>query len=409
MLYFKNHELAETYHISDRTVRNWIEETKSGKLALALHTHDGKAYVANTAKNLATIEGLVAARKKYRPHRTFKVIAPDPEFYRLFSPGQVYDIVSNLEIHHEIPRQYNYFDGGADSWDVYATRLDKEQTPNVLNKTKELLTQNQGYIDNLLRKYTRINVVDIGVGNSMPVKELIERLNERQAMGRYIALDISQNMLNIAKRNIQKWFGNTVLFEGYELDINYDRFGNILAEEYLRKDADQTANLILLLGGMLGNLRHPDGALRIIHDSMGINDQLVYIKKLDTKTARRHFDFNVEPGGGAVPPVHSLVVDLLNIDRSFYELEVGYEQELRQRYERIRFKIALTLKFQLDEGGRSVSFNKGDSILLWRSQQQSALEVINQFDRNDFYMLHSSQTDDQDYLLTISRVKTAEF
>lgn len=32
-------------------------------------------------------------------------------------------------------------------------------------------------------------------------------------------------------------------------------------------------------------------------------------------------------------------------------------------------------------------------------------DVLNQFDRNDFHVLHSSQTDDQEYILTVSRVK----
>src|SRR5882724_9098521 len=108
MLYFKNRELAETYHVSDRTIRNWIEETKQGKLKLTLHEQDGKVCIANTTKNLGVIEELVAARKKFRPHHTFKVITPKPAFYKLYNQGQIYDIVSSLEIHHEIPRQYNY-------------------------------------------------------------------------------------------------------------------------------------------------------------------------------------------------------------------------------------------------------------------------------------------------------------
>lgn len=406
MLYFKNRELAETYHVSDRTIRNWIEETKRGKLSLALHEQGGRIFIANTTKNLNTIEGLVSDRKKFRPHHTFKAITPAPEFYKVFSQGQIYDIVSSLEIHHEIPREYNYFNGGAGSWDKFATRLANEETPNVLKATIELLDKNQNYIDDLLKNHRRVNIVDIGVGNALPVKELVAHLIDKDVLGRYIAIDISDGMLQMAERNLKRWFGDKINFEGYQQDINYDRFSNILAEEYIKADADSTLNLILVLGGTLSNFRNPDAALRIIHDSMGLRDLIIYTNKLDTPSTRRYFDFNVTPGGTTIAPTHRLVVDLLNIDDSCYELDLGYDEQSHQRFERIMFKQALSIRFDFDEGERIVNFNKGDSLLIWRAWQMSSLDFIHQFDRNDFYMLHSSQTDDQEYILTVSRVKS---
>src|SRR5687767_11586436 len=124
MLYFKNTELAESHHVTLRTVLNWVQAAKEGKLDLDLHTEKNKSYVANTARNIATIEELVEKRRKYRNTKAVKVITPRPEFYELFNQEQIYDIVNNLEIHHEIPRQYNYFDGGADHWDKYVRRMD---------------------------------------------------------------------------------------------------------------------------------------------------------------------------------------------------------------------------------------------------------------------------------------------
>lgn len=405
MLYFKNVELAEKYHISLGTVRNWIEAAQNGKLDIALHTKDSKSYVANTASNIAAIEQLVKGRRKYRNTKAVKMVTPRSEFYKLYNQEQIYDIVTNLEMHREIPRQYNYFDGGADHWDAFTQRLAAEETPNVLTSTLKLLEKNQGYIDGLLAGYKRVNVVDIGVGNALPVRDLLARLLEQGVLGRYIAIDISAEMLEIARRNLKEWFGDKVAFEGHKLDINYDRFATLLANEYIKKDANNTANLILLLGGTLCNMRAPDGAFKIIHDSMGINDFLIHTQKLDSPETRRHFDFNVDPGSSAPAPIHGLVVDLLNIDKSLYRLELGYDEQRHERYERLRFKVALTIKFSFDGGERVIDFNKGDAILIWRSWQQLALEVINQFDRNDFYLLQTSQTEDQEYILTVSRVK----
>jgi len=405
MLYFKNAELAETYHITLKTVLNWVQATKEGRLDLDLHTENGKSYVSNTTRNITTINRLVNERRKYRNTKAVKTVTPRPEFYDLYTDKQIYDIATNLEIHHEIPRQYNYFDGGANRWDEYAKRLVVEQPANVVNSTIKLLSRNHGYIDELLEPYARVNVVDIGVGNAYPVKQLLEHLLSQGKLGRYIALDISPDMLEIARRNIKSWFGNRVAFEGYENDINHDIFSNLFIGEYTKKHANETVNLMLLLGGTLSNMRWSDGGYRVIHDSMGINDLLIHSNKLDTEATRRYFDFDIKPGETRLAPIHALVMELLNIDNSYYDVELGYDHLYRERFERIRLKVALSVKFNFKAGERTITFNKGDAILTWRALQQAAADVASQFDRNDFYLLHTSQTEDQEYILTVSRVK----
>lgn len=406
MLYFKNIELAKKYHVSLGTVRNWIEAAQTGKLDLDLHTTDDKTYIANTAKNVAVITKTVEARRKYRNKIGAKIIEPKAEFYALFNKEQVYDIVSNLEIHHEIPRQYNYFDGGATRWKKYAERLAAEEAPNMLTSTVKLLHINADYIDNLLAGHSRINVIDVGAGDAYPAKALLAHLLEMGKLGRYIALDISPTMLEIAKNNIETWFGDTVTFEGHEYDVNYDRFSKLLTNEYMQKDAKETVNLVLLFGGTLSNMRYPDNGFKMIHDSMGLNDVLVHTTKLDTEMSRTYFDFNAEPGNTALSPNHRLIFDLFNIDETLYDVEMGYDAPTRQRYIRVRLKVAVTIRFTPQDGKREVSLNKGDTILLWRFTQHTAQSVLEQFDKNDFYPLHTSQTDDHEYLLTVSRVKT---
>jgi uncharacterized SAM-dependent methyltransferase len=406
MRYFKNNELAETYHVTIRTVLNWIQASKDGKLDLVLHDENGKSYVSNTAENVVKITRLAEERRKYRNLKTVKTVEPKPEFYILFSEDQICDIISNLEIHHEIPRQYNYFDGGAGHWDRYAERLANEEAPNFVNTTVDLLDMMQSYIDGLLKGRKRVNVVDVGVGNAYPVRNFLAHLLEQKQLGRYIALDISPDMLKIAESNIHSWFGDKVDFEGYEYDISYDRFSKLLASEYLRKDAKDTVNLVLLLGGTLSNMRHSDGGYRIIHDSMGVNDYLIHTTKLDTETARSYFDFNFEPGNTSLSPNHRLIFDLLNIDESLYEVEMGYDDSVRQRYIRIRLKKALNIKFTFKGGEREVRFNKGEIILLWRFLQQTVDHVKEQFDRNDLFLVNTSLSRDKEYMLTVSQVKS---
>lgn len=405
MLHFSNQELAKNFHVSVRTVRNWIDAAKEGKLDLILHEQGKRTYIANTSKNIATIKQLAEKNKKYRPLRSHKIVTPKPAFYNLYTEEQIYDLVSNIEIHHEIPQQYNYFGEGADRWDRYVERLAQESSPNNLNATISLLEANKSYIDFLLSSYKQVNIIDIAAGNAAPVRNFIEHLVSTGKMGRYIAIDISQTMLDIASKNIHDWFGGKITCEQARLDINYDRFANLLADEYTKKESTETANLLLLFGGTIANFRSRDRALQVIHESMGINDFLLYEKKLDSESTRRYFDFSTTPGDMKLPAIFGLVVDLLNIDQSFFSVDLGYDKKRRERYERIKFNTAVTINFKFNKGERSVYLNKDDSLLVWRAPQQSGFDVLNQFDTNDFYPLHMSQTDNQEYMLAILRLK----
>jgi uncharacterized SAM-dependent methyltransferase len=405
MLHFSNQELATAHHVSVRTVRNWIEAAKAGKLNLTLHTIGERTYIANTSRNTAVIQELVIKGKKYRPHRSQKVVSPKPEFYKIYSQEQIYDIVSRLDIYHEIQHQYNYFASGAMNWDEYNQQLYDDKAMNSVTATINLLESNKSYLEDMVSKYKYVNVIDIGEGNALPAKKLLRQLLDLGKLGRYVSLSTSASMLEIARRNVHEWFDDAVTFESHEIDINHDRFMHIIGKEYVKKEYDETVNILLLFGGTLGNLRSPEGALRVIHDSMGARDFLLYEKKLDSVTTRRFFDFNPESDNTTLAPIFGFVVDMLNIDRSCYEVELGYDVDRKERYERIKLKIDLTIKFEFDGGQRAIHLNKDETILVWRSRQQTALDVINQFDTNDFHPLHTSQTDDQEYIFVVSRIK----
>lgn len=408
MLYFKKAELAETYHVSEKTITNWIREAKMGKLSLELYEVNGKAWIANTTSNIARMEQLVEARRKFRNSRAVKVITPSAAFYEMYTPRQILDISYNLDMYHEVPFQYGYFEEGAEYWDKYAERLASEESPNNLNVSVKQLQADQGYIDNLLAPYRRINIVDIGAGNARPVKDFLQHLLDQGKLARYIAADISPAMIEIAGRNIQKWFGGAVQFEGLEMDINYDRFNDVLATEVMGPEAKDTINVVLAFGGTLTNLRSPDGAMKVIHDSMNRNDLFIYTRKLDTQSSRRYFDFSIAHQAPTLDQKSKMVLDALNLDDSLYETEMGYDPDLHARYMRVRLKVSLTMKFTFESGERLIEFNKNDTILVWRSWHQSTEDVLARLTRNDFDVLQLSHTEDKGFLLTISRVKSVQ-
>lgn len=405
LLYFKNTELVEEYGVTFKTIRNWITAAESGKLGLRLTKVNDKSYVTKNTGNIVLIEELVRNNKKYRPLRSMKVLSPQPDFYKLFDVAQIYDIITNIEMHREIPREYNYFDGGAISWDEYVKRVDRENTPSNLSMTRELLAKNQSFIDSIIENYEFVNVVDLGAGNAYPVKAFLSHLKDMGKLGRYMAVDISPDMLGVAHKNITEWFGDSVRFEAHQLDITRDRFARLLAEDYVKNTSEQTCNIILFLGGTLQNFRKKDAPLQVINDSMGANDFLVHTQKLDSPATRLQFDFGSKSGDHALPDTHSIVPNLLNITPDLYDMEAGYDKVKKEKYVKIRFKATVKIQIDLDGGKHSIEVEKGQSVQLLRAYQDEAIDIINQFNRNDFYLLQTSQSLDCQYILTISRVK----
>jgi len=406
MLYFKHQELVDTYHVSLKTVHNWIDAAKQGKLELELHEQGSRTYIANTPANNTKLQQLADQGKKYRNSKHHKVATPTKEFYNLYSRKQILDIITNLSVHHEIPRQYNYFDGGAENWDKFAQRRWKDDTPNLLKSTVDLLQANMAAIDSLLDGRKHVNIIDLGPGNALPVKELLAHLLEQGVLHRYVAVDISESMLHIVKRNINEWFAGKVRFEGYLRDISYERFDDLLVDDMLDQNADDTINLVLLLGATPMNFRSPADMLRVVYGSMGQEDLLIYTDKPDSEAERRLFDFNSQPGTAALSPNHRFIFDLLDIDSSYYDVEMGFNEDKRVRYIRVRLKVALTIKFKFSSGERSVTLEKGDTILLWRVWHMTAVEIISFFEETGLMLLQSSLTKNREYLLTISGVDT---
>jgi uncharacterized SAM-dependent methyltransferase len=403
MQYFKNSELAQQYPVTEGTVRNWIRAAGNGTLDLTLCEKDGKRYIANTPKNLAVIEELVRRARTRINKRYLNHVRPSSEFYKHFSPRQVLDIIDNIQTYREIPHGYSYFDGGAEHWDSYATELlkDDDRKPNLLTRTIELLGWKLDDITRLVQGHQRVNVIDLGVGNGLPVKDLLSHLLELGVLHRYIGIDLSQAMLDVAERNIKEWFTGQVTFEGHVRDINYDYFDDLVVDDYLEND-EPPLNIVLLLGGTITNLRASSVALRMINKSVRPDDLFICTLKLDTEQSRRYFDFGAEHSNQPLAEQDRFILDLLNIDESLYDTEQAYFEEKRARLIRIKLKERLSIEFKFEKGARVIGLNRNDKLLLWRYNHRTAPEVLTEFEHNDFAVLEASQTKDHEYLLVIA-------
>lgn len=406
MKYFKNTELAALYHVSEKSVRNWISAAKEGKLNLQLYGNNGKQCIANTAKNIYVVEQLVKKGKKYKNTLGHKVITPTSNFYKVFNHKEIFDIISNIDTYREIPLQYSYYNGGAKDWDLYTKKLAREEKPNLLTNTTALLDSNSAYFDSLVSDFFRVNLIDIGVGNGQPAKSLLRHFLTSKKLSRYIGIDISQDMLDIATENLRRWFGDKAPIETHVKDINYERFVDLLAPDSFSDDNAAT-NIVLFLGSTLPNFRDPSHLLHTIHESMGRNDLLIVSMKPDTKASRLYFDFGGSDERIRLSTQDRLVPELLNLDEGLYEVEQFFDKDKMERRIQIRLTVALTIEFMLEGSQRSIHFNKDESILLWRHKQMSDLETVQLFDENGFELLEAAKSKDRECLLLVLKIKAA--
>jgi SAM-dependent methyltransferase len=407
MHYFKHPELAEKYHVSLKTVSNWIDSAKLGKTDLKLHSKGNYTYVADTPENGLILQQLAEKGKKYRNAAYYKVVHPNPAFYDIYSERQVLDIITNLSVRSEIPLQYNYLQDGAKNWEGRMERFASESAANSLISTIELLQDNLSTIDRFLKGKKKVNIIDLGVGNARPVKELLGHLLDREILHRYIGIDISPAMLDVAQRNVKEWFGEAVKFEGYVRDITNEQFDDLLVSDMLDQDADQTINIVLLLGGTSVNFRFFNDTFKPIFNSMYRNDLLIHTLKPDTEASRGYLDLGAKSVSSSLSPIFKNILDLLNIDESTYETEMGFDDLRKMRYVRIRLKVALQVQFDL--GGskrREISLEKGGTILLFRAWHFSTPEIIAELGRAGFTFLHASLTENRQYFMSISGVET---
>lgn len=403
MQYYKNTELGNIYSVSEGTIRRWIAAAKERRLDLQLHDEDGTTHIANTTKNTQVMRDLVEKGKKHSNTRWHRVVTPKAEFYELHDKSQIADIITNLDIQHELPMKYNYSGAGAQWWNDFVERLMNETEENILNATVTLLEDNLSNIQRLMKDYKEINIIDIGTGNAYPVKYLIDNLlNQGNKINRYIGIDISKEMLDIASKNLKNWFEDRFSIETYQRDITHERFDDLLIDE----DPTKTLNLVLLLGGTLQNFRSQDDVLKFIYNSLGRNDIFITSAKLDSSVSRRYFDFDNKKTSTVL--MHGLERDLdyLGIDPTLYDVEQNYDAESNMRFSKIRFKTEITVEFKFGEKVRTVNFKKGEAILLWRAWHHSNLEFINLLDKNGFKLLNSSLSNDRQFLLTFTQIES---
>lgn len=290
---------------------------------------------------------------------------PKSQFYQSFCTTDINNIVKALSEHKEIPFKYFYKKEMATVWDQ-SVKKNYSATNSTTHSDIFLLENNFNVIENMKADFDLINLIDIGPGNSYPVKQLINQLNEKGWLNRYIAIDISEDILTLSKQNINNWFPD-VDFKGYLLDFETNNFKEIALENKQQKERLKIVNLLVYLGETIGNHVNRLTVFNNFRNSLNKEDILMLTFSLSLPNynpefnCRNHISYNA----------YNYFIDLLNINPEDCEIIGGFDHHNNNYFTKIIFHQDYLLEFIVEGKKETVFIKKGETIQLYRYSKYS--------------------------------------
>ncbi|MEA5514204.1 L-histidine N(alpha)-methyltransferase [Nodularia sp. UHCC 0506] len=330
-----------------------------------------------------------------------RIVAPTSEFYSNFSQAEVLELIKILELRREIPLKYSYKGRGAKIWNNFYQKYVVPkwyQTPNV---EIALLKQNFEYINGDYQNCHNINIVDVGSGNSYPVKKFISQLDRLGRINKYIALDISNEMLILAKTNFTKWFPK-IEFNSSTFDVETSS----IPGEFWQKSTDfankNTVNIFLHLGVTIANHLDRNRVFQNLRDSMDKNDLLVFTNEIGSNS---QWDGKVRGGCKYhVDGIYQWMQNEIGISSEDCELVRKYDVETDSITAKIKFNQNYTLSFSQLGIDQQIEILKDEEITIWRHHKYQIPELIQDLEKAGLQLVHYSHSKYLSPIMVICKV-----
>jgi uncharacterized SAM-dependent methyltransferase len=312
---------------------------------------------------------------------------PGSEFYSIFSEQEVLGIIHALEVRREIPLKYSYKGRGAKIWDNFYLKYIVPKWYRTSSVEIDLLKKNFEYINGNIQNCKKVNIIDVGSGNSYPVKNFISRLNQLSKINQYIALDISAELLSLSRKNFKKWFP-LIEFDSQTIDIE----NSCLPKDLLKKQAgsqnNDIANIILHLGVTIGNHQNRSKVLKNFRDSMRKNDFLVFTNETGSNSK---WDGSVRGGCKYhAEEIYGWVKNKIGIKSEDCELVRKYDLETDSIVANMKLHHNYTINFSGMGLNKNIEIFKGEEITIWRHHKYEIPELLQEIERAGLQLVHYS-------------------
>ena len=313
-----------------------------------------------------------------------RIAEPSSEFYSIFSEAEVLGMVQALEVRREIPLKYSYKGRGAKIWDNFYLKYLIPRWYRTSNPEIDLLKENFEFLTAKLIDFEKINIVDVGSGNSYPVKDFTRRLNNLGKVNKYIALDISEELLNLSRNNFSRWFP-LIEYSSYTIDIENSCLP-IFSENQASLETDDIPQIILHLGVTMGNHHNRSGVLKNFRDSMGKNDLLIFTNEIGSNSkwdgrVRGGFKYHVDQ-------VYAWIKNEMRIRAEDCELVRKYDAQTDSIVAAIKFGQKYTIQFSLMGIDKNLEISEGEEITIWRQHKYEMPELLQEIEQAGLQLVH---------------------
>lgn len=362
-------EVATEFGINESNVRYWINKTKEGKLNLQLHNIDEKDYVIKNEHNRSLINHLIEVNGKNRnEHLRTRLVVAD-ELYKIMTKRQIMSLISRIQIKREIPVKYSYLGQGAKYWDKqYESKAYNSRFGNsniyFLNSLYTVITD---YFEG-----KKINIIDIGAGNSEPTLPFLKRLIDENRLNKYVTIDISETMLAISKQHFLEAGLEEKYLVQYQLDYESNSMDDLLYEIKSGGKEEENPNLLLMLDSSLGNTNTPNKVLQTIQSGMFPEDFVCISSLYDTVKTRGVFQ-SFESKDNHKRKLY--IPHLLGLSDKHYKIEMVYNEILKRKEYNLIMKEGVTIVFDKVGIKREVSLLKGEKLNLWYYQRDTVSSI----------------------------------
>ncbi|HYW22349.1 MAG TPA: L-histidine N(alpha)-methyltransferase [Nodularia sp. (in: cyanobacteria)] len=335
------------------------------------------------------------------PNSLIRVVEPSSEFYSIFSKQEVLELIQALERRREIPLKFSYKGRGAKIWNDFYEKYVVPKWYEKSNVEVELLKQNFEYINGSYQNCSTINIVDVGAGNSYPVKKLVSQLDKLGRINKYIALDISSELLVLSKANFTKWFP-LIGFESHTVDIESSPIPANILQTSTSSQINDIANVFLHLGVTIGNHQDRVKVFQNFRNSMNANDLLVF-----TNETGSHSQWDGKVRGGCkyhVEGLYTWITNKMGISSEDCELVRKYDVKTDSITANIKFLQNYTFSFSQWGIDEKLQISKDEEITIWKHHKYELPELTQELEKAGLKIVHSSCDKYQSHIMVFCKV-----
>lgn len=390
MDYFINSEIAEKYGVSSTTVIRWIENALVKKNSLLVDMRKNKPRILVGVHNEAEMRRLAEESVKYRNNSLSFKPEIDSQFYNIFNENEQISIINDLKNNQETKIKWTYKGEGADIWDL---RYNSNVSP-LKNSIYQMLEPSLKDLDKYLGDVKEVNIFDIGCGTGHPLLEPIKYFKKNYKVN-YVALDISKDVLDIAKSNFKEWIPEFV-FDTVELDFETMSMEQTIFEKWIKiKDSK---NLIFCYGNTISNIDNRSQALKNIRSGMQKGDLFTFSFGLDTENNRAKLKYVQDP---IVYKLQTQTLRMLGVDIESCEPEVFYDEVKRAKIKTLKLDKDYLIQFKQ---GATINLRKNDKIMIWKHNLLTMNKIVQEIEEIGFNLRIYKTDSDQSNALVVCEV-----